>query len=148
MTKWFLLPGVFACVAGLAIGQVQPTFRVGTRLVQLDVVVLNDKTPVRGLTKEDFTLQDKGKPQPIAVFSVTEAHKAAKADPLPSNVSSNRMNNRGESTSTATVILFDKMNTPSTSQVVARKETLALLSSLKDTDRVAFYSLDTDLAMV
>jgi len=148
MTKWFLLPGVFACVAGLAIGQVQPTFRVGTRLVQLDVVVLNDKTPVRGLTKDDFTLQDKGKPQPIAVFSVTEAHKAAKADPLPSNVSSNRMNNRGESTSTATVILFDKMNTPSTSQVVARKETLALLSSLKDTDRVAFYSLDTDLAMV
>ena len=56
MTKWFLLPGVFACVAGLAIGQVQPTFRVGTRLVQLDVGVLNDKTPVRGLTKEEFPL--------------------------------------------------------------------------------------------
>jgi hypothetical protein len=84
MTKWFLLPGVFASVAGLAIAQVQPTFRVGTRLVQLDVAVLNDKTPVRGLTKDDFTLQDKGKPQTIAVFSVTEAHKAAKADPLPS----------------------------------------------------------------
>jgi VWFA-related protein len=148
MTKWFLLPGVFACVAGLATAQVQPTFRVGTRLVQLDVVVLNDKTPVRGLTKDDFTLQDKGKPQNIAVFSMTEAHKAAKSDPLPSNVSSNRMNNRGESTATATVILFDKMNTPSASQVVARRETLALLSSLKDTDRVAFYSLDTDLAMV
>ena len=59
MTKLSLLPGVFACFAGLAIGQVQPTFRVGTRLVQLDVVVLNDKTPVRGLTKDDFTLQDK-----------------------------------------------------------------------------------------
>jgi len=148
MTKWFLLPSVFVCFAGLAVAQVQPTFQVGTRLVQLDVVVLNDKTPVRGLTKDDFTVQDKGKPQNIAVFSATEAHKAAKSDPIPANVASNRMNNRGESTSTATVILFDKMNTPSASQVVARKETLALLSSLKDTDRVGFYSLDTDLAMV
>jgi VWFA-related protein len=148
MSKWFLLP----CLAGLAIAQtsspVQPTFRVGTRLVQLDVVVLNDKTPVRDLTKDDFTVQDKGKTQNIAVFSVTEAHKAPKMDPLPSNVSSNRINNRGESTSTATVILFDKMNTPSTDQVVARRQTLALLSTLKQTDRVAFYSMDTDLTMV
>jgi VWFA-related protein len=152
MFKWFLLP----CLGGLAVAQtaapgvaqVQPTFRVGTRLVQLDVVVLSDKTPVSGLTKDDFTVQDKGKPQNIAVFSVTEAHKAPKSDPLPANVSSNRMNNRGEGTSTATVILFDKMNTPSADQVVARRETLALLSSLKETDRIAFYSLDTDLTIV
>jgi VWFA-related protein len=148
MSKWFLLP----CLAGWAIAQtaspVQPTFRVGTRLVQLDVVVLNDKTPVRGLTKDDFTVQDKGKPQTIAIFSVAEAHKAPKANPLPPNVSSNRMNNRGESTSTATVILFDKMNTPSADQVVARRQTLALLSTLTQTDRVAFYSLDTDLTLV
>ena len=50
MSKWLSL----SCLAGLAIAQtgapVQPTFRVGTRLVQVDVVVLNDKTPVRGLT--------------------------------------------------------------------------------------------------
>ena len=148
MPKWFLL----ACLAGLAIAQapppVQPTFRVGTRLVQLDVVVLNDKTPVRGLTKDDFTVQDKGKTQNIELFSVAEAHKAPKVDAFPSNVASNRMNNRGESTSAATVILFDKMNTPSTDQVVARRQTLALLSTLKETDRVAFYSLDTDLTMV
>lgn len=152
MFKWFLLP----CLAGLALAQtaapaaspVQPTYRVGTRLVQLDVVVLNDKTPVSGLTKEDFTVQDKGKPQNIAVFSVTEAHKAPKSNALPANVSSNRMNNRGEATSTATVILFDKMNTPSADQVVARRQTLALLSSLKATDRVAFYSLETELTMV
>ena len=148
MSKHFLWP----CLAGLAFAQtvapIQPTFRVGARLVQLDVVVLSDKTPVRGLTKDDFTVQDKGKPQNISIFSVTEAHNAPKSDPLPSNVASNRMNNRGEATSTATVILFDKMNTPSTDQVVARRQTLALLSSLKETDRVAFYSLDTELNMV
>ena len=152
MSKWILLP----CLAGLALAPafaqdaapVQPMFRVGTRLVQLDVVVLNDKTPVRGLTKDDFTVLDKGKPRNIAVFSATEAHKAPKSDPIPANVASNRMNNRGEGTSTATVILFDKINTPSADQVVARRQTLELLSSLKETDRVAFYSLDTDLTMV
>ena len=148
MSKWLWL----SCLAGLAIAQtgapVQPTFRVGTRLVELDVVVLNDKTPVRNLTKDDFTVQDKGKTQNIALFSVVEAHKAPKAAPLAANVSSNRMNNQGESTSNATVILFDKMNTPSADQAVARRQTLALLSTLKQTDHVAFYSLDTDLNMV
>jgi len=148
MSKWLSL----LCLAGLALAQtgapVQPTFRVGTRLVQMDVVVLNDKTPVRDLTKDDFTVQDKGKTQNIAIFSVSEAHKAPKSDPLPANVSSNRMNNRGESTSGATVILFDKMNTPSADQATARRQTLALLSNLKQTDHVAFYSLDTDLTMV
>ena len=148
MSKWLSL----SCLAGLALAQtpapVQPTFRVGTRLVQLDVVVLNDKTPVRDLTKDEFTVLDKGKTQNIAIFSVSDSHKAAKSDPLPSNVSSNRMNNNGESTAGATVILFDKMNTPSADQATARRQTLALLSNLKQTDHVAFYSLDTDLNMV
>ena len=148
MSKWLL----FSCLAGLALAQtpapVQPTFRVGTRLVQVDVVVLNDKTPVRGLTKDDFTVQDKGKPQNIAVFSVSESHNAPKGDPLPANVSSNRMNNLGESTSGATVILFDKMNTLPADQATARRQALNLLSTLKQTDHVAFYSLDTDLTMV
>ncbi len=148
MCKW-LLP---LSLAGLCIAQtaptVQPTFRVGTRLVQLDVVVLNDKTPIGGLTKDDFTVQDKGKPQNIAVFSVSDGHKAPKVDPLPPNVSSNRINSRGEGTSTATVILFDKLNTPSIDQVVARRQALELLSSLKETDRVAFCTLETDLTVV
>jgi len=148
MSKWLWL----LCLARLAMAQTgapaQPTFRVGTRLVELDVVVLNDKTPVRNLTKDDFTVQDKGKTQNIALFSVAEADKPSKAPPLPANVSSNRMNNRGESTSNATVILFDKMNTPSADQAVARRQTLALLSTLKHTDHIAFYSLDTDLNMV
>src|SRR5690242_9020123 len=112
MSKWFLL----SLLSGLVAAQVQPTFRAGTRLVQLDVVVLNDKTPVRGLAKDDFTVQDKGKTQNIAVFSVIESGKAPKTDPLPPNVSSNRMNSRGEATLGATVILFDKMNTPSADQ--------------------------------
>ncbi|MCU1337971.1 MAG: hypothetical protein JWO19_3552 [Bryobacterales bacterium] len=146
MSKWFLLP----CLAGFAVAQIQPTFRVGTRLVQVDVVVRTDKTTVRGLTKDDFTVQDKGKPQNIAVFAVTEkSAPGPNAAPLPSNVASNRMNNRGETAQTATVILFDRLNTPEpTDQANARTRILALLRSLKPTDKIAFYSLYDSIGVV
>ncbi|MBZ5633397.1 MAG: VWA domain-containing protein [Acidobacteriia bacterium] len=154
MSKWFLLP----CLAGLTVAQtvapgasqVQPTFRVGTRLVQLDVVVRTDKNVVRGLTKEDFTVQDKGKTQNIAVFSVTDKNAPpAKLTPLPSNVASNRMNNRGETSQSATVILFDRLNTADPAdQATARTRILALLRSLKPSDKVAFYSLYDNITVV
>ena len=53
------------CFAGFATAQVQPIYRVGTRLVTVDVLVRTDKGAVKGLTKEDFILQDKGKTQQI-----------------------------------------------------------------------------------
>jgi VWFA-related protein len=47
-----------------------PTFRTGVDIVQLDVTVLDkDRHPVRGLTADDFTILEKGKPQPIVAFS-------------------------------------------------------------------------------
>lgn len=49
--------------------QQPPTFRTGIDVVQLDVTVLDkDRSPVRGLTAEDFTILDKGRPQPIVAF--------------------------------------------------------------------------------
>jgi VWFA-related protein len=117
----------------------------------MDVVVRTDKNVVRGLTKEDFTVQDKGKTQNIAVFSVTDksAPPSAPLTPLPSNVASNRMNNRGETSQTATVILFDRLNTiDAADQANARTRILALLRGLKPTDRVAFYSLSDNISVV
>jgi VWFA-related protein len=118
--------------------------------VQVDVVVRTDKNAVRGLTKDDFTVQDKGKTQNIAVFAVTEkAGAGAKGPVLPPNVASNRMNNQGETSQTATVILFDRLNTPEPAdQANARTRILALLHSLKPTDKVAFYSLWDNLSVV
>jgi hypothetical protein len=43
--------------------QNDPIIRADTRLVQVDVTVRNGKGPIRGLTKDDFTLFDKGKRQ-------------------------------------------------------------------------------------
>jgi VWFA-related protein len=47
-----------------------PIFKTDAKLVQVDVVVRDKNGPVSGLTKQDFTLLDNGKPQEIAVFSV------------------------------------------------------------------------------
>jgi VWFA-related protein len=149
-TRWFLFPCLAAFMVVTGAAQVQPTFRVGARLVQMDVVVRTDRNTVRGLTKEDFTVLDKGKTQNIAVFSVTEkSAPAAQLTPLPPNVASNRMNNRGEASQAATVILFDRLNTlDAADQATARTRVVALLRSLKPTDRVAFYSLYDNITVV
>ncbi len=53
--------------------QALPTFRTGVDIVELDVTVL-DKShyPIKGLTPQDFTILDHGKPQPIVAFSAVE----------------------------------------------------------------------------
>jgi VWFA-related protein len=50
-----------------------PTFRTGVDIVELDVTVLDkDRHPVKGLMAEDFTILDRGQPQPIIAFSAVE----------------------------------------------------------------------------
>jgi hypothetical protein len=49
-------------------GQIPPRFQAATRLVQVNVIVLDKNGLVGGLSKEDFVLQDEGKKQEIAEF--------------------------------------------------------------------------------
>ena len=128
---------VVMIASAFAAAQSQPTFRAGARLIQIDVSVQNSKGSVRGLTKDDFTVQDKGKTQNLAVFSVADTQApGAASDPLPDNVASNRINKQGQALSAITVILYDRINTPATAQAVIRSQVLGLLSSLRPTDRV------------
>jgi len=157
---------LFAAVIAMA-QQVEPVYRTGAELVQVDVVVRNDKGPVKGLTKDDFILQDKGKPQTIAVFAMNEAgeNSDAKANPLPANVGSNRINANGEKVHGATVILFDRINilegTGASSntggalsglsagaQSRASRQILSLLASLEPNRKVGLYSLFQDITVV
>ena len=155
------------CAAVVAAAQqVEPVYRTGTQLVQIDVVVRNDKGPVRGLTKDDFTIQDKGKVQTIAVFATNEkGGGAGSTTPLPPGVVSNRVNASGGSAQTATVILFDRLNIlePQSSssgsggalsglgagaQARAGRQVLELLASLKASEKVGLYSLFQDVTVV
>jgi VWFA-related protein len=138
------------CIAVIAAQAQQPLFRTGTRLVQVDVVVRNNKGPVKGLTKDDFTIEDKGKKRDIAFFNMTETTAAGPpATPLPNGVVSNRINSKGETSRTATIVLFDRLNTPDQGvQGTAGRQVLDLLKSLKAEDRVGFYSLYNNLAVV
>ena len=53
-----------------------PTLRSSSRLVLLDVVVLDHSSkPVNGLTRDDFTILEDGKPQRIDSFERPEEHK-------------------------------------------------------------------------
>lgn len=77
-----------------------PTFRSGVDIVELDVTVLDkDRQPVRGLTADDFTILEHGKPQPIVAFSAVDvpgavAYSAPWMGEAPIDVVSNAENRR------------------------------------------------------
>ncbi len=60
-------------VPSLTAQQAPPQFRSRVELVHLDVSVLDqNRRPVKGLTADDFTIFEDGKPQSVAVFNAVE----------------------------------------------------------------------------
>jgi hypothetical protein len=74
-----LLAALAATVAVQVLASQTPTFQAGTRLVEVEVVVGNKNGPVAGLTKDDFTILDQGKPQRIDVFRAGQSQSGAPA---------------------------------------------------------------------
>jgi VWFA-related protein len=96
-----------------------PRIRVATRLVQVGVIVRDKTGPVANLTKGDFVVLDRGKPQKISVFSVQSGSPAAQAaqsqsqaalQPLPPNTFSDLPQYAAPPRS-ITVVLLDNLNT-------------------------------------
>jgi VWFA-related protein len=155
------------CGAGVARGAALPPaqpdiaiFHSGTHLVEVEVVV-RDKSgtgprlfgppgaPVKGLTKDDFTLFDEGKPQPIAVFRVGSAIAAPAVESvLPPGAVSNRLDSRGQPLNGVTVVLIDQLNTHFDLKGYEHLGVTRLLRSLSETDRIALYSLGKDLRVL
>src|ERR1035438_1119823 len=77
MTCASILPIFVAAIAAAQQDTPTPTFRAGTKLVEVDVIARSKGAPATGLTKDDFTLLDNGKPQKIAFFSVQSGSVAA-----------------------------------------------------------------------
>ena len=92
-----LLIGVAVLHAQETEQQPKPVFRAGVELVQLDVVVLDERgSPVRGLKRDDFTLLDRG--EPLQIVEVGEIAHERPAEPVgpegvPLDVASNQTAN-------------------------------------------------------
>jgi VWFA-related protein len=105
---WLGLLGLIAAPFTAAKGQQTsaspPTFRVTSNLVFLDVTVLDKKgrPVVTGLTKDDFTILENGKPQRI--FSFDAPAEGAKT----------------EGNAPATILVLDLLNTPFNDAAFAR----------------------------
>jgi VWFA-related protein len=101
----------------------QPLIRVTTRLVEVNAIVRDRNGPVKDLTKDDFTLFEKGKEQKISFFSVSSVRATQKpAEPLPPNVFTNRPERRVEMPTNVTVVMLDGINTQIRDQAYAQAE--------------------------
>lgn len=126
---------------------------VTTRLVQVSVVVLDGKgRPANGLTKDDFTVLDNGKPQVITGFFRSGGEPAATApaprDPAAPPTWSNRGQSAAEMPRTVTALIFDGLNTNMKDQSFVKEKMLRFLRNLREGDSAALYLLSTDLRIL
>ncbi|HEY3439330.1 MAG TPA: VWA domain-containing protein [Paludibaculum sp.] len=112
--------------------------RATTHLVEVSVTAHSKQgEPVTGLTQDDFQLFDEGVPQRIAHFRVeTPQPSATPQRKLPPGMFTNRLD-----AGSATVILFDGLNTRLIDQPYAREQILKFLRQLKPGERVALYAM-------
>jgi VWFA-related protein len=144
----------FACVLTVATqAQEAPsrqTFRTGIDLVQVDVSVLDrQRRPVRGLTAEDFTLFEDGRPVPLVAFASVGLPAAPPAPPgaaawlrdTAPDATANDLPREGR----MVVIMFDyalqRDHAPA-----ARKIALAAIDALGPTDLAAVLSVASGTA--
>jgi len=134
---------------------VQPaaTFKVGTKLVEVDVVAHDKRGPAAGLTKDDFTLLDNGKLQDIAFFTVRSFHSVAAARtpspsaPLPPGMVSNRPNAKEDAPATQTVLLLDRLFLQQTDQIYDVQRINLFLDRRRNGDGIGIYTLRSNLQL-
>lgn len=123
--------------------------RVATRLVLVDVIVVDEDRPVTDLSVDDFRLFDDDRERSIDVFTFTDVTTDERLDqPLPEGVVSNRYDADGRMTASATVILIDRLNTAPFDQPYADQQVREFLDTVTESDRVAVYELTNTLRLV
>jgi VWFA-related protein len=135
--SWVLGAVCMTLSVHLARGQQAPavpelSIRATTRLVTVDTIVTGgDSRPVSGLTKEDFTVLEDGKPQKIAFFSFVAAEQKPVTPPprLRPDVFTNRPEYHSAN-GPLVVLLLDGLNTPPTQQLYVHQQIMKYLTSL------------------
>ena len=87
----------------------QPTFPSRVELVTVDVVVFDDRgNPVEGLTRDDFTIREDGRPQPVATFEAVALQESPPAPRRAQRVSTN--DERADAAARWFFVVFDDVN--------------------------------------
>src|SRR5438270_4175666 len=131
-----------------------PLFRVTTRMVLVDAIVLDKQgSPVQGLKANDFTVTEDGVRQRITSFSERVPEPARPAPPpvLPPHVTTNRpvVTPTNAENGTAAVLLLDGLNTPPQSQIYVKQEMLRFLARQYDPNtKLAVIALTNKLTVL
>jgi VWFA-related protein len=127
--------------------------RLTTRVVNINVVVTDKQgNPVKGLTKEDFTVLDAGQAQKISFFTAvdneqpfaTSVSTGVRPDP---NTYTNTVVN-GSAEPSVTILLFDTLNSRWTSQGYGLYCLRKFVRQLDPEDHIGVYVLGDDLKVV
>jgi VWFA-related protein len=123
--------------------QDRPSFRSGTRLIEVSVVVTNrNHQAIAGLTADDFQIFDDGKPQKAELFAVETGATAGSAPARPIRPAREFSNDVGDLRGGVSIILFDQLNTSDSVRMYARQHLVRFLEQVRQDDRVGLYVLD------
>jgi len=160
MIRFFALANLFLVLAVLGWGQAQnlpdaATIQLNSRLVYVDVVVRDrGGQVVRGLTQQDFKIEEDGRQQKVDFFAAHSFDPAALAAEKPSappaapQLQFANVAKRGAVAGAINIILFDLLNTPRSDLLYARKQLLEFLKKLPPGQSVALFVLTDTLHMV
>ena len=135
-----------------------PQIHVTTHLVQISVIVRDSTGPVANLTKDDFVVLDRGKPQKIGVFSLESSEGSPQlSEPLPQNTFSDLPQYGTNKPRSVTIVLLDNLNTLSSTSpqnyettpywledhalANAKLHLMEFLKQMDSRDRIAIYGL-------
>lgn len=127
-----------------------PAIRVTTRLVSVDVVVQDASGHiVTGLIAKDFLLKENGREQRLAAFTDQTGPPTTDAG-APAAAKQYQFSNVPEAARAGpvTLILFDRLNTPTQEQPFARGELLRFFRRLPAGARCGLFVLDSRVRVV
>jgi VWFA-related protein len=125
--------------------------RTTTRLVEVNVLVHDKKGRfIKDLEKEDFIIEDDGKPEQIRVFVLRAPQSSSGRTSVgtPRGVFSNRHAEGAGLQVGVTAILLDGLNTSWGDQANTRQHVLRYLQQIQPQDRIALYSLGRELKVL
>ena len=141
---------ILAAFLAFAEQEQTPAFRTSTQLVELTVTALDKKgNAVTDLQLQDFTIQENGKPRPIAFFKYDGGPPVGpKALPLPPGVFTNRVEFTPGPPRNIMALVLDELNTPTRFNMRVRAMAARYLKALPPQTRVAVFHMGARLRIL